>query len=390
MMDDLPAILGGAAACTDWEVNRCNQIDFLFSVIQSGDWAKYHGEYHPQLIELLKTQFQVPHAFTCSSGTLAVELALRAVGVQAGDEVIMAGYEYEPNFHTIHHLQAHPVLVEINPYGQMDVACVADSISSKTRAILATPMHGSLLDMLRLRQIASHYQIPIIEDIAQATGARLGERMVGSFGDLATLSFGGSKLLAAGRGGAILASNSVYVPTIRRLLTRGVQSWCELSEIQAALILPQLMDLGHSTESRWKAVQELDELLRSISGLVRWKSPVELNAVPAFYKVGYWYDRSEFGLPRNLFLKSLIAEGVPMAEGFRPLPVGRSPKRFRTNGTLPNTLDASETIVKLHHVALESGRKGVEAVARAIHRIYRNAERIRREFGETAHDPDPS
>jgi dTDP-4-amino-4,6-dideoxygalactose transaminase len=146
----------------------------------------------------------VRHAWLGSSGTIAVELALRGLKVAAGDEVILAAYDFPGNFRAIEAIGARPMLVDLAPgTWTLDVDHVEAAISPVTKAIVVSHLHGSLADMQRLCELANERGLTIVEDACQVPGASISGRPTGSWGDCGILSFGGSKLLTAGRGGAI-------------------------------------------------------------------------------------------------------------------------------------------------------------------------------------------
>src|SRR6185312_16077629 len=144
-------------------------------------------------------------AITCATGTLAVEAALRALRVGPGDEVVMAAYDYESNFLTLHALGAKPVLVDVHPANwQLDAAKLEAAFSPQTKAVICSHLHGGLVDMPAVMALTRKHGIGVVEDAAQAPGATVEGKPAGTWGDVGTLSFGGSKLLTAGRGGAML------------------------------------------------------------------------------------------------------------------------------------------------------------------------------------------
>lgn len=375
----MPAILGSPPAFPDgppaWP-----RSEFVAAAVQdalaAGSWGQYHGPRVAELEARLAADFGVPHALTCASGTLAVEAALRAVGVAAGDEVILAAYEYESNFLTVHALGAKPVLVDVSPDNwNLDPDRLAAAITPKTKAILASHLHGGLVPMDAVRAAAG--SIPVVEDAAQAPGATIGPRRCGSFGTVGTLSFGGSKLLSAGRGGALLFRDGRAYQRAKLWLTRGVQAWAPLSELQATVVLPQLANLDDDNRRRLAAVRFLGERLPPGLSLFD-NGPGEQT--PAFYKVGFRYDPVAFGLPRDLFCRAVRAEGIAFDEGFRALHVGRSPSRFRAVGDLVEATRASDKCVKLHHPVLLRPPAELERVARTLENVYRNAVAIRAAF----------
>jgi perosamine synthetase len=371
----IPAILGGPPAFPDgppaWPTAPRDMMEAIAKAMNDGTWGQYHGPHVGKLERALAERFQVPRVLTCASGTLAVETALRAVGVNAGDEVILAAYEYESNFLTIHSLGAKPVLVDVAPSNwNLDPAKLEAAIGPKTTAILVSHLHGGIVPM----PIAS--KVPVVEDCAQCPGAAIGSRPCGSFGTVGTLSFGGSKLLAAGRGGALLFRDDRAYQRARLWLHRGVQAWAALSELQAAVLLPQLARLNADNQRRSEFVRRIASA--GVPGIVAFENATD--AVPAFYKVGFRYDSLQFGLTRDLFLRAMRSEGIAFDAGFSSLHVGRSPSRYRADDELPEATRAGEGCVKLHHPILLAGNESVEIVARTLANIYRNANEISAAF----------
>jgi dTDP-4-amino-4,6-dideoxygalactose transaminase len=375
---DEPAILGGLAVFPDgppeWPLADADVETALNAAIVNGTWGKYHGPHVPRLEEELARFFGVPHVLTCASGTLAVEAAFHALKVDAGDEVIQPAYDYEANFLDVHAVGAKPVLVDVSA----ENACLdPDKLATcpTAKAIIVSHLHGGLAPMKRIREIADRNGVPIIEDAAQVCGATVDGKKAGAWGDIGILSFGGSKLLSAGRGGALLIHKPEVYQRARLWLSRGVQQWAALSELQAIVLLPQLAKLTERTNHRHRQVELLAQLLQSVTGLRIFQNSVA-DSQAAFYKVGFWYDETAFGLSRESFVKAMRAEGVAFDEGFRALHLGRAPQRFQSAGPLPNAEAAHRCVVMLHHPVLSLQADAVEKVAQAIGKAYRNSQCI--------------
>jgi len=386
--DDRPAILGGPPAFPDgpppWPPAWPEVKEALDAAVADGSWGQYHGPHVRALEAELADWFGVPHALTCASGTLAVEAALRAAGVGPGHEVVLAGYEYEANFLTVHATGAKPVLVDVSPHDwNLDPAGLGAALGPATRAIVCTHLHGGLVPMREVMAAVEGRDVAVVEDAAQAPGAVVQGRKAGTWGHLGTLSFGGSKLLTAGRGGALLVRDARFHQRAKVWLGRGVQQWAALSELQAAVLRPQLARLDHRTDLRAQRVRELGELIGRLGlpGLELFGNRSDARSPPdrqAFYKVGFRFDPEAFGLSREAFVAALRAEGVAFDAGFRALHAGRSPSRFRAAGGLTEAARAGERCVKLHHPVLTAPLPDAAGrIARAIGRTYRNADRIR-------------
>lgn len=372
---NLPAILGGQpsqpAGPPAWPFPDGEVLTALQDAFQSGNWGAYHGEYLPRLEEALKQHLQQPHVFTVSSGTMATEIGLKALGVSTGDEVIMGSYDYEPTFLTVLAIGAKPVLIDASPDSPtVSIPAVANAISPRTKAIIASHLHGGMVDIASLKQVAGN--VPILEDSAQATGGIVTGKPAGSFGDAAIVSFGGSKLLSAGRGGAVFFNSASHAQRAKVLLTRGVQQWGVLSELQAAVLLPQLAKLEHRTQSRHRNVELLHRLLENVPGLRPIRN--QFATTPGYYKLGFYFDSALFGLTRERFVAAMRAEGIAFDVGFRAVHVGRSPSRFLKPDSLANAERAGLEIVMLHHPVLSGNESDIQLVAEAVQKTHRFAE----------------
>ncbi len=213
LMPDPPlAIDGGPPAFPHgpppWPRRQTSIQDALLAAWESGEWGKYHGGRVERLEALLCEQMHSAYAMTCCSGTFAVELALRALNVGPGDEVILAGYDFPGNFRAVESVGARPVLVDLAPQG-WSITCesLEPAWSRSTRAVLVSHLHGDLAQLPLIVAEARRRGTLVVEDACQAPGAMLHGAAVGSLGDVGVLSFGGSKLLTAGRGGAILTQD---------------------------------------------------------------------------------------------------------------------------------------------------------------------------------------
>lgn len=384
--EDQPAILGGTPAFPagppDWPLTDPEIEQVLQQAQQTGLWGKYHGPFSEQLQEELAALHQSEEVILCSSGTVAVELALRGLGIGKGDEVILAAYDFEGNFKNILTVGATPVLVDVDQRnGNLDVTLLEQAFSSATRAILVSHLHGGLVPMQTLMQIAEQRGIPVIEDACQIPGARIAGRTAGSAGDIGVLSFGGSKLLTSGRGGAIVTSSPQIAQRIHLYSFRGNDAY-PLTELQAALLLPQLKQLAKQNQRRLENVNHLLNALGQESGLTSLyagNSIQDPDTQSGFYKLGFQYDSDRFGgLSRELLCLSLQCEGIAVYPGFRALHAIHSRRRFREACPLPAATACDQDLVVLHHPVLLSAPERMDQIARAVHRIQDHAEEILR------------
>lgn len=369
------AILGGTpvvpAGPPTWPPLDPVWTEGLREVLADGSWGRYHGPWCDRLRGALRESHQLEHVQLTCSGTAAVELALRGLGVTAGDEVILAAYDFKGNFQDVLALGATPVLVDVRPDNwALDVDQVAAAITPQTRAIVASHLHGAQVDMARLVEQAHAHGLGLLEDACQAPLATVQGRVAGTWGDVATLSFGGSKLVTAGRGGAVLTGRADVAQRIRLHTQRGNDAY-PLSELQAAAVLPQWRRLASQHGQRLQNVDALrQELARQepAPGLMPFPHPGS-NCQPVYYKWGFQFDPTAWGgVTRDQLALALRAEGVALDPGLRGLHKIHSSRRFRAAGGLDEASRADRQILTLHHPVLlqplHEARGVVEALAK--------------------------
>src|SRR5439155_216823 len=149
-----------------------------------GSWGRYQGGTVERLEVRLQQWTGLPHALTCASGTLAVEVALRGVPVGPGDEVVLAGYDYGGNFLSVHAAGARPVLVDVTGHNwNLDPAALEAALSPASKAVIVSHLHGGLVPMRGLMDLCRARGVAVIEDAAQAIGAEVEGRPAGAWGD---------------------------------------------------------------------------------------------------------------------------------------------------------------------------------------------------------------
>ncbi len=378
-MSDLPALLGGTPVRPQgpppWPPADAEVLEALQRVYHDGSWGVYHGPNCDALGQALREFFQVEHVILCGSGTFAVELGLRALKVGPGDEVILSAYDFPGNFLDIHAVGATPVLVDVDPANcNLALDKLEAAFSPATKAIIATHLHGGLVPMRELAALAKQRAVLVLEDAAQCPGAMVQGRRAGTWGDAGVISFGGSKLLSAGRGGALLTSHADVWQRARSHALRG-NLICPLSELQVAVLMPQLRKLDERNRCRADNVQRLLGSLRDVPGLALFVNLPEAGQ-PGYYKLGFQYDAAAFGLPRATFVAAMCAEGIAMAEGFPAAHVGRSPRRYRCVGQLTEATRAHHGALVLHHPVLLGADADVDEVARAVRKVYQYRESL--------------
>jgi len=293
-------------------------------------------------------------AVGCASGTDALQLALMALGVGPGDEVITSPFTFVATAETIALLGARPVFVDIDPTTfNMRPDLVEAHITAKTKAILPVHLYGQPADLQELGQIASARGLPLVEDVAQATGALYGDRRAGTVGDIACFSFFPAKNLGClGDGGAVVCRDEAVAKRVRLLANHGASARyrhtsvginSRLDGLQAAVLSVKLRYLESFNEQRRRAAAQYTEALRPLEG-ERFRCP---SVAPGRSHVFQQYTvRVE---QRDALAQFLSARGIPNAVHY-PTPLHRQPAfadRFGDSAFLPEAERAAQEVLSL-------------------------------------------
>jgi dTDP-4-amino-4,6-dideoxygalactose transaminase len=334
MPSNRPALFGGERVCDfawpRWPVHDGHEEAQLLEVLRSGEW--WYGE-KVQQFEREFAAFQgAAHAVTCTNGTTAIEMALRALGVVEGDEVIVPAYTFIATASACITVGAIPVFADIDPETLcLDPADAARRITGRTRAIIPVHVAGRFADMERIHELARDHNLAVLEDAAHAWGSQWEGRGAGTLGQAGTFSFQVSKNITAGEGGALVTDDENIAELCRSFAncgrTRG-SAWYDhahlgsnlrMTEFQAAVLLAQLGRLEAQIERRRRSAALLDEALADFPA-IRLPAPAPRMSRRSYHMYVFRLNEAELGISRRRFLDALVAEGVPSSEGwYRPL-----------------------------------------------------------------------
>jgi perosamine synthetase len=230
--------------------------------------------------------------------------------------------------------------------------------------------------------------VAVLEDAAQVPGAIVQGRTAGTWGDVGVLSFGGSKLLTAGRGGALLTHRADVAQRLRLLLQRGNNLPTPMAELQAVVLLPQLDKLTDRNLRRAESVAQLRRDLDGIPG-ISLLGETPSDSTPGYFKVGMRFDATRLGMPRDRFTAAMRAEGIALDAGFAALHVGRSASRYRSSGSLTEAERAHRECVILHHPVLLGTPAELSEIAVALRKLQRHADAIQESSVGWVSDPSP-
>lgn len=313
-----------------------------------------HGKYimGPEVGELeekLAEYTGASYCISCANGTDALQIALMALGIGAGDEVITPGFSYIATAETVAVLGARPVYVDIDPVSyNMDPASLESSITPRTKAIIPVSLYGQCADFERINEIASRYDLPVIEDGAQSFGASYNGRKSGNLTTIGCTSFFPSKPLGCyGDGGAIFTSDEELATVMRQIARHGqdrryhhvrVGVNSRMDTLQAAILLPKLAILDNEIAARQAVADRYGQLLADTISIT-------LPTI-AEHNKSAWAQYTIRALDRGDVQNRLNAAKIPNMVHY-PLPLNRQPAVFDDTVDLPFGDVAAEEVISL-------------------------------------------
>jgi dTDP-4-amino-4,6-dideoxygalactose transaminase len=302
----------------------------LLEVLRSGQW--WFGGRVKQFEEEFAAFQGARFGVSCTNGTTAIEMGLRALGVLEGDEVIVPPYTFIATASAVVTVGAIPVFADIEPGTLcLDPEDVARKITGRTRAVVPVHVAGRMADMERINTIAGRHKLAVLEDAAHAWGSRSRGQGAGTLGQCGTFSFQVSKNITAGEGG-ILVTDDPDLADLCRSYThcgrRRGSAWYDhdylgsnlrMTEFQAAVLIAQLRRLEAQVRRRQANAALLDQLLPGMPGL-RILDPAAQMTRRSYHMYVFRVDESALGMSRDRMIEALVAEGVPVSKGwYRPL-----------------------------------------------------------------------
>ncbi|SFB47861.1 perosamine synthetase [Cohnella sp. OV330] len=244
-----------------------NELKYLTDAFLS-TWISSSGKY----IDLFESAFaefvNSSYAVSVSNGTVAIQLALKALGIGEGDEVIVPDLTFAATINAVLHVNATPVIVDIEPDSWcIDPKQISQAITKRTKAIIPVHLYGQVCDMDAIMQIAEQNQLFVIEDCAESHGALYKGRKTGSIGDIGCFSFFANKIVTTGEGGMCVTSNEKLQTRLRLLRDHGMSKnkkyWHEevgfnfrMTNLQASLGYAQMEKVNQMLVER-KQIEDM-------------------------------------------------------------------------------------------------------------------------------------
>jgi dTDP-4-amino-4,6-dideoxygalactose transaminase len=293
------------------------------------------------------TYLGVKHAVGVNSGTDALVISLRALGIGPGDEVITTPFTFFATPESISNVGASPVFVDIDERTfNIDPALIEPAITERTKAIMPVHLYGQACDMDPIMDIARRYGLRVIEDVAQAMGGAYRGRKLGTIGDAAAFSFFPSKNLGGfGDGGMVVTDDDEVAEVARMLRTHGAKRKYEnemlgynsrLDELQAAMLRVKLEHLDEFNDGRRGVASRYDEVLADVPGVT---TPY---VAPGVHHVYHQYTVRIANGRRDVVAKQLDEAGVQTMI-YYPVPSDEQPV-YRDKGLSRSRATAGEVL----------------------------------------------
>lgn len=310
-----------------------------------GGWVAGVGPILAAFERDLASRFSTEHAVAASSGTAALHLALAAVGVKAGDAVLVPSLTFVATANAVRYLGAVPIFLDVEPeFGLLDVGrlrhflfreswilggvCRHRATGRRIRAILPVDLLGHPVDMDVITEIAREHGLAVVEDAAEAAGATYKGRAAGSLAEVGVLSFNGNKIITAGGGGAVLTHSAAFAERARFLATQARSDAVEsrhaevgfnyrLSSVQAAIGRAQLMKLDGFLDQKRRIHDRYAAELSDLPGL-------GFFAEASWARSSFWLtcvriDPGRFGVSSRELMKRLEERNIESRPFWEPL-----------------------------------------------------------------------
>ncbi|UCC69235.1 MAG: DegT/DnrJ/EryC1/StrS family aminotransferase [Armatimonadota bacterium] len=401
------AVLGGepirAEPWPAWPDVREQDVEAVAAALRTGHWWQHEGEETGRFEEEFASYQDACRGIAVNSGSTALQVALEALGVGPGDEVIVPAYTFQATAMSVIQVNAVPVFADVEPK-TMNISpdSVASLITDRTRSVIPVHLAGLPADIDRLRELAGAHGVPILEDAAQAHGGVRRGRKVGAIGDAGAFSFQASKNLCAGEGGIVLTDDNGIAARAAALRNCGrveggpfyqhhtLGYSFRMTEMQGALLRSRLAHLEAETQRRWENGRFLTRRISPLPGLEPLDPPPAEEDRRAYHLYPVRLRSEELGgITRERFMEALRAEGVPCMAGYER-PVYQTPafleQSFKPRGcpiscahyrgainyrevSCPAAEEMCNQVIWLFHSLLLASKEEMKDIARAFEKV---------------------
>ena len=345
------------------------EIDAVVTSLRLGEISGTFGKSISQFEEAFAEYCGCNYGVAVNSGTSALHLALAAINLGAGDEVLVSASTNIATALAVVHNRAIPVPVDSEDITwNLDLDLIESLITPKTRAIIPVHLYGHPVDMDRLMKIAKKYDLIVVEDCAESHGARCRNKRTGSFGDMGCFSFYANKVITTGEGGMVVTNDETLNERLRllrnlafikpRFYHKVAGFNFRMTGFQAAMGLAQLRKIDQIITEKRRVASAYDHHLQNVPGL---QLPVNLDWALNVYWMYALVIKPEFGLTRDQLSEALLSDGIqtrtffcPMNQqpvlkslpGFRDVPCPIADNLWETGMYLPSSSNLEEETIK--------------------------------------------
>lgn len=333
-----------------------NELKYVNECITTG-WISSQGGFVKRFEADIAKRLGAEHVLAVSNGTVALHLAVLALGIGPGDEVLVPNLTFAATINTVIQAGATPVIVDVDPRSwNMDPAAAAAALTPRTKAIMPVHLYGQPAEMDALMALAKAHGLFVIEDAAEAMGSAYKGRPCGAIGDAGTFSFFSNKLITTGEGGAVVFRDAAVAQRARRLRDHGMDAakryWhievgynYRLTNLQAAVGCAQLERLDHFLARKLEIARQYGEKLGQVAGLtLPAVLPDHMNSYWAYSVIG---DFAAIGITRDEFMGRLDKAGIETRPLFYPLHVMPPYRSYAGNRDFPVTTRLSDGGISL-------------------------------------------
>lgn len=393
-----------------WPISDEADAKRLAQITRSNAWS-YDGKFEWEFAAKYTKYTRANHGLCCANGTIALQMALEALGIGAYDEVIVPGMTWQATAAACLDVNALPILVDVEPdTWNLDLKKAEAAITKKTRAIIVVHLYGAMANMDGLKKLCKKHKLALIEDCAHQHGSFWKDQGVGSLGDVGCFSFQESKVLSSGEGGFNTAATEALFERLYSLRNCG-RGWQErmgnavqsgnyrITEWQAGMLLGGLKRLDAQVKRRDANAQYLNTKLAEIPGISPMRRRKEVTQ-QSYFNFAFRIEPTALdGVTNAQFARALTAElsptGYTWDQPYEPLnqcllykPQTKSrhnlnaaywkaidPKQY----PMPVSTDAHlRSGVVIHHHALMGPKKDMDDIAKAVAKLVENTAELKK------------
>ncbi len=381
----------------------------IIEMLRSGRWWRGRGEHVAEFEQKYAEVMGAKRCLATASGTTALLTALYAVGVDAGDEVLVSPYTFIASYNVIFLSKALPVFVDSDPETFLiDPKKIEERITDRTTAIIPVHIYGLPVDMDSVNSIAKKHDLKVVEDACQAWLGEYRGKKLGTLGDLGCQSFQNSKNIPAGEGGCVLGNNEELmdistsyhncgrpVGTVTAKNGSAINgSNYRMTQTQALILLSQMQRFQKDNDIRLDNALYLNKKLSKIPGIIPYKL-ADGGTRSAYHLYPFRYIKEKFNnVPKEKFIEALRAEGIPgnggytqqnkwdfietvlNSRGYKRLYSEARLKQWREENVLPGNDKLCDQAMAFSQSVLLGSKADMDDIVNAITKIYENKDQL--------------